>query len=413
MLPGAARWPGIFVPDPFVRHHPDREDTTVSQAQAILERLVAFDTTSARSNLELIGYVESYLTRHGVASTRVAAPDGQPKACLYATIGPADRAGIGLSGHTDCVPVTDQAWDTDPFTLTERDGRLFGRGSADMKGFVACMLASVPAYQCRALSVPVHLLLSYDEEVGCRGVRPMIAEFGKSLRRPRLVIVGEPTTMQVVDAHKGANRFEVTVVGQDAHSSMPHLGVNAIMIAARLIGELQRIEQSLKARHVSARFTPPYSTIQVGKIEGGTAPNIVPRRCTFTWDVRALPGLDARGVAAELEGFAAREMLPAMRAIAPDCRIEVAPINAAPAFAAEEGSEAVSLAMRLAGQNETFAVAYGTEASFFQAGSCPSVVCGPGDIAQAHKPNEFIAISELDKCMGFLDRLGDWAAVGG
>ena len=385
---------------------------TTSAAEEILQRLVAFDTTSAKSNLELVAYVQDYLAAHGVDSALVSAPDGQPKACLYATIGPRDRAGVGLSGHTDCVPVTDQAWDTDPFTLTERDGRLYGRGSADMKGFVACMLASVPAYMRRSLNVPIHLLLSYDEEVGCKGVRPMIAQFGKTLQRPRMVFVGEPTTMQVVDAHKGPSRFEVTVTGQDAHSSMPHLGVNAIMVAARLIGELQRIEQDLKKRHFSERFTPPYSTIQVGKIEGGTAPNIVPRRCVFGWDVRALPGLDARGVAAELEGFAARELLPQMHAISPDCRIDIAPVNTAPAFAAEEGSEAVSLAMRLAGQNETFAVAYGTEASFFQEGACPSVICGPGDIAQAHKPNEFIAISELEKCMGFLDRLGDWAVAG-
>jgi acetylornithine deacetylase len=381
-------------------------------AEAILKRLIAFDTTSAKSNLDLIAFVEDYLQGEGVESVRVPAPDGQPKACLYATIGPSDRAGVGLSGHTDCVPVTGQAWDTDPFTMTERDGRLYGRGSADMKGFVACMLASVPAYKRRNVRTPIHLLLSYDEEVGCRGVRPMIAEFGKTLQRPRLVIVGEPTSMQVVDAHKGANRFEVTVTGLDAHSSMPHLGVNAIMVAARLIGELQRIEQDLKKRHFSARFTPPYSTIQVGKIEGGTAPNIVARRCVFGWDVRALPGLDPRGVAAELEGFAARELLPQMQAVSPECRIEIAPVNTAPAFAAEDGSEAVSLAMRLAGQNETFAVAYGTEASFFQEGACPSVICGPGDIAQAHKPNEFIDRSEIEKCMGFLDRLGDWAAAG-
>ena len=388
-----------------------RPDATLAQAGAILERLVAFDTTSANTNLGLVDYVQDYLSAQGVASTRVPAPDGQPKACLYATIGPEGISGIGLSGHTDCVPVTGQHWETDPFTLTERDGRLYGRGSADMKGFVACMLASVPAYRRRQLSVPIHLLLSYDEEIGCRGVRPMIAEFGKALQRPRLVIVGEPTLMQVVDAHKGPNRFDVTVRGQDAHSSMPHLGVNAIMVAARLIGELQRIEQSLKARHTSPRFTPPYSTIQVGRIEGGTAPNIVPQRCTFTWEVRALPGLDGRGVAAELEGFAARELLPQMRAVSPECGIEIAPVNISPAFLAEEGSEAVSLAMRLAGQNETFAVAYGTEASFFQAGACPSVICGPGDIAQAHKPNEFVAVSELEKCLGFLDRLGDWAAA--
>ena len=382
----------------------------IAASRELLARLVGFDTTSAKSNLDLISFVEGYLQAHGVESQRVLSPDHQ-KACLYATIGPVGVPGLGLSGHTDCVPVTGQAWDTDPFTLTERDGNLYGRGTADMKGFLACVLAAVPQLKQRKLNVPVHVLFSYDEEVGCRGVRPMIAQFGKSLQSPRMVIVGEPTTMTVVDAHKGPNRFDVRVTGLEAHSSLSHLGVNAIMIAARLIGELARIETQLKAQHTSARFTPPYSTIQVGKIEGGTASNIVPRHCTFTWEVRTLPGLDARGVMAELESFAARECLPQMREISLDTSIEISPANLAPPFAAQADSEVVSLAMRLAGQNETFAVAYGTEAGLFQESGCSSVICGPGDIAQAHKPNEFVSIEQLENCSGFLDRLGDWAAA--
>ena len=375
----------------------------------VLARLVAFDTTSARSNLPIIAYIEEFLTGYGLESKRVPSHDGA-KACLYASIGPREAAGIGLSGHTDCVPVTGQAWDTDPFTLVERDGRLYARGSADMKGFLACMMASVPRFMAQPLRQPIHLLFSYDEEVGCLGVRPMIAEFGKTLQRPRIVIVGEPTSMTVVDAHKGANRFLTIVTGLDAHSSMPQLGVNAIKTAARLIGELGRIEADLRRRHSDPRFEPPYSSIGVGLIEGGTAPNIVPRACSFSWDVRALPGLDARGVMAELMSFAERECLPAMREVFPDSSIETTPVNLLPAFSASRNSEAVTLAMRLANQNETFTVAYGTEAGLFDAGGSGSVICGPGDIAQAHKPNEFIAISELDKCMAFLGRVADAAA---
>jgi acetylornithine deacetylase len=384
---------------------------TPETPRAILERLVGFDTTSYRSNLDLLAYVQDYLRGHGVGFDLVRDPGGEPKASLYATIGPKGIAGIGLSGHTDCVPVTGQAWDSDPFTLIERGGRLYGRGTADMKGFLACVLAAVPAYRRRKLKVPIHILFSYDEEIGCVGVRPMIGELGRTLQRPRAIIVGEPTMMQVVDAHKGANRFEVNVTGMDAHTSLPQLGVNAVMIAARLIGELERIEADLRKRHSDPRFDPPHSTIQVTTISGGMASNIVPRQCTFAFGVRALPGLDARGIMAELEGYAARELLPGMRAVAADAAIEMAPLALSPAFAAEEGSEAVSLAMRLAGLNETSAVSYATEAAFFQTGGCPSVICGPGDIAQAHKPNEYIESAQLDSCMGFLERLGDWAAT--
>jgi acetylornithine deacetylase len=380
----------------------------LSQTKELLADLVGFDTTSAKSNLLLIDYLKAYLDRNHVASTIIPAPDGQPKACLVARIGEGE-GGVGLSGHTDCVPVTDQSWTSDPFTLTERDGRLYGRGTADMKGFLACMLAMVPAFRATRLARPIDLLFSYDEEVGCRGVRPMIDAFGARVPGPAMVIVGEPTSMTVVDAHKGPNRFNVTVTGQEAHSSMAHLGVNAIQVAARLIAELERIEADLRERHRSARFTPPYSTIQVGGISGGTAPNIVPRQCFFTWEVRALPGLDGTSVRDRLADFAERALLPSMRKIAPQAGIVIDTVNAGPPFEAGRGSEVVSLVMRLAGQNETYAVAYGTEASFFQDAGYPSVICGPGDIAQAHAADEYIEIAELERCLTFLDRLRVWA----
>jgi acetylornithine deacetylase len=246
----------------------------------LLGRLVAFDTTSHKSNLGIVAFIEDYLARHGVGATRVTTPDGE-KASLYATIGPPDVPGAGLSAHTDVVPVDGQTWTSDPFTLTQRGDRLHGRGTSDMKGFLACMLAMVPDLRRRRLKKPIHLLVSYDEEIGCIGVRPMIAELGRTLTRPRLVIVGEPTRMAVVDAHKGPVRWRVTVEGRAAHSSMAHLGCNAIHHAGRLHGELARIEADLMRGERNARFNPPYSSLQVTEIEGGTAANIVPIACSF------------------------------------------------------------------------------------------------------------------------------------
>ena len=237
----------------------------LATAKELLARLVAFDTTSYKTNIPLIEFVEEYLRSYGVASQRVPTADGQ-KASLFATIGPSGLGGIALSGHTDVVPVTGQAWDSDPFTLVERDGRLYGRGACDMKGFLACVLALVPAYTARTLRVPIHIAFSYDEEVGCTGVRPMIAEFGKTLQMPRMVLVGEPTRMTVVDAHKGPMRWKVALTGKAAHSSMPHLGVNAITYAGRLLGELERMEQELKSLTPDTRFDPPYTTLQVTEI---------------------------------------------------------------------------------------------------------------------------------------------------
>jgi acetylornithine deacetylase len=381
---------------------------SVSTAKELLARLVAFDTTSHKSNIPLIDFVEGYLARHGIKSHRVPTPDGL-KASLFASIGPGDGGGMALSGHTDVVPVAGQTWDTDPFTLVERDGKLYGRGTCDMKGYLACALAMVPDLKARRLKVPFHIAFSYDEEVGCTGVRPMIAELGKALPLPRYVFVGEPSKMTVVDAHKGPVRWRVEVTGRAAHSSMPHYGVNAIAYAGRLIGELARMEEELKASTPNPRFDPPWTTLQVTQIEGGTASNVVPVPCWFGWETRALPGFDPMTLERRLKALATETCLPEMRRVAPEAGIEIAATNRVPAYAADTKSGIVPLTLKLAGQNETRAVSYCTEAGLFQDGGAPAIICGPGDIAQAHTANEFVHISELEKCLAFLGRLADWA----
>lgn len=380
-------------------------------AAELLSRLVHFDTTSHKSNLALIAFVEDYLAQHGVESHLVPSADAA-KASLYASIGPTGVPGVALSGHTDVVPVEGQTWSSDPFVLTERDHRFYGRGAADMKGFLACVLAAVPDFLKRKLAVPISIVFSYDEEVGCIGVRPLIAEIGRRFVTPRMVIVGEPTSMSVVDAHKGPVRWHVEIKGRAAHSSMAPLGVNAISIAGKLLQELARIERELKTSPRAERFDPPYATLQVTRIDGGTATNIVPVYCRFDFDVRALPGVDVDAIDRRIRAYADRECVPEMRRVAPESGIDISVANQVPPFAAGTNSEAVALALRLAGHNETHAVSYATEAGLFQEAGSPSVVIGPGDIAQAHAADEFIAKDQLDKCMAFLDRLGAWAERG-
>jgi len=377
-----------------------------TQALDLMTRLVAFDTTSSKPNADLIRFVSDHLAALGVASELIPTADGA-KASLYATVGPPGVPGIGLSGHTDVVPADAAAWTGDPFTVRERDGRLYGRGTADMKGFLACVLAMVPEFERRRLKVPVHILFSYDEEVGCTGVRPMIAELGRRLTKPRAVFVGEPTSMAVVDAHKGPVRWRVDVTGRAAHSSMAHLGANAVTAAARLIGEIARIEEELR-REPAPRYTPPYPTLQVTEITGGTAANIVPATCHFGFEIRAVPGIDVDALESRLTAFARSECLPDLRRIAPEAEITIRQTNRVPPFGADRMSEVVALALTLAGQNETGAVSYATEAGLFQAAGVPAVVCGPGDIAQAHTADEWIARSEIERCLGFLARLADW-----
>ena len=377
-------------------------------SQELLARLVAFDTTSHKSNMELITFVEDYLAGHGVSATLIQTSDGT-KASLFATLGPDDKPGIALSGHTDVVPVTGQDWDSDPFTMRHADGRYYGRGTCDMKGFLASVLALVPEVAKRSLKTPLHLAFSYDEEIGCTGVRPMLREFGHQLVRPRVAIIGEPTSMRVVDAHKGPVRWEVKIKGRPAHSSMAHLGANAITAAGAMIGELTKIEQELKVNHTNDRFEPGYATLQVTEISGGNASNIVPESCNFGFDVRATPGLDTKAIEKRLKAFAYENCLPEMKAVAPESEITVTQVNSVPAFTADPASDIIALVLRLAEQNDTFAVSYATEAGLFQGAGVASVVCGPGDIAQAHTANEWLTEDQLTACDEFLKRLADWA----
>lgn len=376
-------------------------------SREMLDALIRFDTTSRLTNLPMIDFIREYLDGYGVESTYVTNEDGS-KSNLYATIGPDDRGGVVLSGHTDVVPVDGQDWTSDPFEMIERDGLLYGRGTSDMKGFIASALALVPEFTAQPLKTPVHFAFTYDEEVGCFGVQRLVEQIVAAFPLPRVVIVGEPTSMTVVNAHKSGFAFMTEVTGFEGHSSATQHGVNAIMIAAELIGELNRIEAEMRERgDPSGRFEPPYTTVHVGTIEGGTALNIIPKTCRFKWEFRGLPGIDESEIPDRLDRFAREQLLPKMKAVAPEADIVTRQESMNPAFAPPEGSPAETLVLALARQNETHTVSYGTEAGFFQAADMPTVVCGPGDIAQAHKPDEFIAIAQLNECDAFMRRLID------
>jgi acetylornithine deacetylase len=380
-------------------------------ALEILERLVAFDTESSKSNLALIDWVSGYLERWGVPHRLVPSAAGD-KAALFATIGPMQDGGVVLSGHTDVVPVTGQAWTTDPFTLRVADGRAYGRGAVDMKGFCALALAAVPDFQAAALRRPIHVLLSYDEETTCLGVADTIARFGADLPRPGAVIVGEPTDLEVADAHKSIVTYFTTVHGHEAHSSKPMLGANAVMAAAELVSELNRIADLMIARgDASGRFDPPATTVHVGTIQGGTARNILPKVCTFHWEFRGLPDLDM----AEIPGLFARKVESVARErlnrYGDYGRIETVEEVAVPGLAPEPGSDAERLALRVAGRNRTISVPYATEAGRFQVAGIPTVVCGPGSIDQAHQPDEYITLQALEDGAAFMRRLAEACAT--
>ena len=384
--------------------------------EEILVDLVAFNTVSARSNLQLIEYVEAYLVDWGIGSVRVVSDDGS-KSNLYATIGPADRAGVVLSGHTDVVPVANQPWESDPFDLTERtvDGqlRLYGRGSADMKGFAAAVLAMVPDFVAADLKTPIHIALSYDEEIGCLGVGRMIAKMCDELTTPQLVIIGEPTSMQIVIAHKGSQGFRTEITGVAAHSSSPHLGVNAIAYAAEIIRFLLELAAEKQADGDPANgFHPPWTTFNVGQIQGGEALNIIPEHCAFNWEFRPLPDEDTAAIKARYDVFIAEQIEPRLRAENPAASIVTRPLAAVPPLHRDDNSPAERLARHLTGANTTHTAAYVAEASQFQAGGIPAVICGPGNIDQAHQANEWIAVDQLNQCTDFLRRLLTWAESG-
>jgi len=375
----------------------------------MLRRLVSFDTTSSKSNIAVIDFIRDYLAGHGIACRLTPSADGA-KSNLYATIGPDIAGGIVLSGHTDVVPVEGQPWDTEPFTVVERGGKLYGRGTSDMKGFIAAALALAPDMAAARLRLPIHLAFSYDEELGCLGVGDLLQDVSRNLPRPAICIIGEPTLMQLVNRHKGVYAWRTRVTGRDGHSSATHRGVNAIAAAAEIIGWLQRqVEAWRRDGPFDDSFDPPYSTSNVGLIGGGTAINIIARECVFEWEIRPIPGVDAEETAARLRQFIDSDLLPRLRAVAPESRVDSESICAAPPLRPEADSPAEALVRHLTGANQAVGVAYGTEGGLFQAAEISTVVCGPGSIQQAHQPNEFIALEQLQACDVFLRRLLDWA----
>lgn len=383
---------------------------TIYSAKEMLAKLVAFPTVSRDSNLDLIAFVEDYLAGHGIDSVRVPSPCGQ-KANLYAQVGPAVPGGVILSGHTDVVPVDGQAWTSDPFTVTERDGRLYGRGTCDMKGFDALVLALVPDMLKAGLKRPVQIALSYDEEVGCLGAPSMIAAMRRALPTASAVIVGEPTEMGVVTAHKGSVGLDTTVIGYTVHSSIVHRGVSAVMVAAELIQwHSDRMAENAAAADGESLFDPPFTTLHVGMIQGGTARNLTAGECRFGTDVRCLPGDDPMAWLARYRAFC-ETVQARMQTIHPSARIDVHARHELPGCRPETDGAAESLARQLTGDNAQRVVSYGTEAGQFQAEGYSACIVGPGNIAQAHQPDEYITLAQFAAGEAFLRRIIDRLAA--
>ncbi|MFC3207286.1 acetylornithine deacetylase [Aquamicrobium soli] len=375
----------------------------------LLDRLVGFNTVSSRSNLDIVDFIKTYLAGFGVESVIIPDATGT-KANLFATIGPADRPGYVLSGHTDVVPVDGQNWSRDPFAMWRENDRLYGRGTSDMKGFLACMLAGVPAMLKEPLAAPIHFAFSYDEEVGCLGVYDIVEHMTKALPPQLAVFVGEPTGMGVVGGHKGSTGLITTVTGKACHSSRPDLGVNAIFHAHDLIGELHGYAAELRAApEAGSPFELPYTTVSVGVIQGGTARNAIPGDCAFQWDIRATKAGVVEALVERFRAFSDEKVVPAMRQGFADSTVATSFAYDVPPLVPDAGSHAETLAKRFAGRNEVTTVNYGSEAGIFQAAGMPTIVCGPGRDSEAHITDEWIAVEQLERCVGFIDKLIDHA----
>ncbi len=378
-----------------------------SALMSILADLIGFDTTSRNSNLELIRYVENYLSQHGVQSTLVHDDSGH-KANLYATIGPAELGGVMLSGHTDVVPVDGQRWASDPFVLEPIDDKVFGRGSTDMKGFIACVLERVPEMVAASLATPIHIALSYDEEVGCIGVRRLLDLMEKMPMVPSMAIIGEPTNMEIVVAHKGKRGIRVNVRGASAHSAYPTEGVNAIEVAAQLIAHIREVQQAIEK---NGPFDPgyriPHTTLHVGTVRGGTALNIVPNECSFDFEIRHLPEHEIDPLIDTIQGYARDKLEPTMRLKNPDCGIDFTELFGYPAlFTAPDAPVVAFVRSLLEYDRAVEQISFGSEAGLFSRRiGIPAVVCGPGSILQAHRPDEYVSIEQLETCRTMLRRL--------
>lgn len=379
----------------------------------ILQELVGFDTTSSKSNLAMIDHMADRLSGLGftIRHTQNAA---RTKANLFATIGPQTTTGlqngegslsggIVLSGHTDVVPANPSDWTTPPFTASLRDDKLYGRGTADMKGFIACCLSAAPRFAEARLAKPIHFAFSYDEEVGCLGVRGLLADLTAANIRPSLCVVGEPTEMNVIIGHKGKKSVTCTVLGKEGHSAMNHHGVNAVEIAADLVSRLRALQRQIKTDGPFENgYDPPYTTLHTGTIHGGTAINIVPKECKFEFEIRNLPSHDPELVMREMRAYA-QELVVDMLNIDPATGIMFDEYNTTAGLSSGPDSEAAQLTCQLSGHNHTQKVSFTTEAGLFAAHGIPAVVCGPGSITQAHRPDEFIALEQLARCEAFLE----------
>jgi acetylornithine deacetylase len=375
----------------------------VATSTELLAKLVAFDTTSRNSNLALIDFVRNYLDGLGVKSLLIADESGG-KANLYATLGPQDRPGVMLSGHTDCVPVDGQDWTSDPFKLVERDGRYYGRGTADMKSFIACVLALVPEFL--ALARPVHLAFSHDEEVGMLGAKRLVRQMQQMPVKPHSCVVGEPTAMQVIVAHKGKLSVRCEVKGLECHSALTHAGVNAVEAAAEVVAYLKRMARRFRDQGpYDPDFTPPYTTVHTGLIHGGIALNVVPKDCGFSFEFRHLPQQDAEVLLEEVKRYAETWLLPEMRAVFPGAGFVWHRQSDYPALLDADNRSFAQTARSLCGCLFSGKVSFGTEAGLYQDIGIPAIVCGPGSIEQAHKPDEYIEAKQIGVCEEFLRRL--------
>lgn len=372
-------------------------------ARSILEELVAFDTVSSNSNLALIDYIRSYLSQFGIPATLIK-DETDTKADLLATIGPSDIGGLMLAGHTDVVPVENQDWSTDPFRVEEREERLYGRGTCDMKGFVAVVLAAVPALANTRLRRPVHLAFTYDEETGCFGGRALARHLKQLEIRPAWCVVGEPTGMSVVNGHKGKLSMDCHVHGTEGHSAYNDKGVNAVEIAAEIVTHLRLAQDHLRREGpFDSRFDPPFSTVHTGQIQGGIARNIIPKDCRFEFEIRNLPEEDPAEILKELRNYVSDALLPEIQAVAPDSGIEFEIQSDIPALTPDDNNDILTLALQLTGTNTPGQISFTTEAGLYQGAGIPTIVCGPGHIAQAHKPDEYVSLDQIALCGAFLD----------
>lgn len=367
----------------------------------LLARLIGYDTVSRNSNLALIDFVANHLSGLGVRTTVRHNADGT-KANLFATIGPECDGGLVLAGHSDVVPVDGQDWSTDPFTAVTRDGRVYGRGACDMKGFIAVSLAFLSQIAGTPPGRPVHLALTYDEEVGCFGAAELSRQLASLPYRPAICIVGEPTSMKVVNGHKGKLSLDCTVSGTEGHSAHNDRGVNAVEIAAEIVVRLRAMQERLHTAPLDIRFDPPFTTIHTGLIAGGVARNIVPRNCRFEIEIRNLPGQDPESLKREIEAYAETRLVAEMHRISPDTGIRFDTQSHIPALAPDSEGELVRRALALSGANRSSVVSFATEAGLYQGAGIPAIVCGPGDIQQAHRPDEYVPLAQLAKCAEFL-----------